>query len=282
VTKPRFVLLDQVEPSRYSPLDLEGSAVAMVRDAVHRRSRSYWVMTRRPLPSLILVLPLLLAYELSVLWQVPASAGSLRTGADAWMRNILASLGLFDQWLPPLALVVILLGWQVARPRDWRFSPSILPIMFLESCVLAVALVGVSRLIDLGFSFLDQHPPPVLSAVSTQSSMGLAPLVGYLGAGVYEEALFRLVLVPILFACLRILQTPQVLASALAVTGSALLFALAHHAGTPGEAFTWFTFVFRWTAGVFFAWVFIIRGFGIAVGTHTAYDILVGWVGWHL
>jgi hypothetical protein len=34
-------------------------------------------------------------------------------------------------------------------------------------------------------------------------------------------------------------------------------------------------------AGVFFAWVFVIRGFGIAVGTHTAYDILVGWVGWH-
>jgi hypothetical protein len=279
---PRIVLVDQVEPSRYNSLDLDGSAVAMVRGAVHRRSRSYWATTRRPLPSLILVLPLLLAYELSVLWQVPASTGSLRTGADAWMRNILASWGLVDQWLPPLAMVVILLGWQVARPRDWRFTPSILPIMCLESFVLAVALVGVSRLIDLGFSFLDQRPPPVLSAALPQSGMGLAPLVGYLGAGVYEEALFRLVLVPILFAFLRLLQTPQILASALAVTGSALLFALAHHAGTPGEAFTWFAFVFRWTAGVFFAWVFVIRGFGIAVGTHTAYDILVGWVGWHL
>ena len=74
----------------------------------------------------------------------------------------------------------------------------------------------------------------------------------------YEETLFRLILVPVLFGTLRLLQAPQVLASTLAVTGSALLFALAHHAGSPGEAFTWFAFVFRWMAGVFFAWVFVL------------------------
>ncbi len=107
-------------------------------------------------------------------------------------------------------------------------------------------------------------------------------MVGYLGAGVYEETLFRLILVPLLWKALRLLQAPQVLASTLAVTGSALLFALAHHAGTPGETFTWFAFVFRWMAGVFFAWVFVLRGFGIAVGTHTLYDILVGWIAWRI
>ena len=107
-------------------------------------------------------------------------------------------------------------------------------------------------------------------------------LIGYLGAGVYEETLFRLIMVPTLFGALKLLQIPQVLSSALAVTGSALLFALAHHAGSPGESFTWFAFVFRWMAGVFFAWVFVLRGFGIAVGSHTMYDILVGWIAWRL
>ena len=82
---------------------------------------------------------------------------------------------------PPAALVVILLGWQVASPRDWRFSPSILPVMLLESCVLAVALVGVSRLIDLGFSVLDRNAPPVLSVVSSPARTSLTPLIGYLG-----------------------------------------------------------------------------------------------------
>src|SRR4051812_44052493 len=96
------------------------------------RRASYWVATRRPLPSLGMVLPLMLAYELGVLWQGGASATALRTGADAWMRHLLASMGLTDQWLLPLSLVMILLGWQVVSSRDWRFSPSILVGMMLE------------------------------------------------------------------------------------------------------------------------------------------------------
>ena len=84
-----------------------------------------------------------------------------------------------------------------------------------------------------------------------------------------------------MFAALRLLQTPAVLASALAVTAAGLLFSLRITPGVPGEAFTWFAFIFRWLAGVYFAWVFVVRGFGVAVGTHTAYDILVGWLDWH-
>jgi hypothetical protein len=232
------------------------------------------------MPSLVFVLPLMLAYELAVLWQGGTSAGALRTGADSWLRQVLEAAGLKDQWFLPLLLVVILLGWQVTSSLDWRFSPSVLVGMVLESFVLAVALVGISRLIDQGFALIEHHSPPALATASRGNGATLVPLIGFLGAGVYEEALFRLVLVPVLFGALRLLQAPVVMASALAVTGSALFFSLAHHAGSPGEAFTWFAFVFRWMAGVFFAWVFIIRGFGVAVGTHTAYDILVGWVGW--
>lgn len=242
----------------------------------------YWTSTRRPLPSLALVAPIVVAYEAGVLWLGGSSSLAGRTGADAWMRQALAEIGLRDHWFPPLALLLILLGWQAVRPLEWRFSPTIVAGMVFESLIYALALVGVSQLMDMGFAFLERPGSalPVLSVAFESSREELAQLVGFLGAGVYEEALFRLLLVPLLFQLLRGLQTPQVPAGALAVTGSALLFSLAHHAGTPGEAFTWFAFVFRWMAGVFFAWIFIIRGFGIAVGTHTAYDILVGWAGW--
>lgn len=242
----------------------------------------YWSSTRRPLPSLALVAPIAIAYEAGVVWLGGASSMIGRTGADAWMRQALAEIGLRDQWFPPLALLLILLGWQAIRPLEWRFSPMIVVGMVLESLIFAYALVGVGRLLDMGFGFLEQSDftIPVLSLAADPSREELTRLVGFLGAGVYEEALFRLLLVPIFFQLLRGLQTPQVFASALAVTGSSLLFSLAHHAGSPGEAFVWFNFVFRWMAGVFFAWIFIIRGFGIAVGAHTAYDILVGWAGW--
>jgi len=245
------------------------------------RPASYWAATRRPFPSLLLVAPLVVGYESGVLWLGGASSANLRTGADTWMRQALASVGMADNWLLPLLLVLILMGWQVLSFHDWRFSPGILVGMVAESLAWAVVLLGISRLIDLGFTYLDQASPPILGINPGGVNPTLGALIGYLGAGVYEETLFRLILVPILFRSLRLLQAPQVLASTLAVTGSALLFALAHHAGSPGEAFTWFAFVFRWMAGVFFAWVFILRGFGIAVGTHAIYDVLAGWIALH-
>ncbi len=245
-----------------------------------RRPASYWAATRRPFPSLLLVAPLLVAYEAGVLYLGRGATAALRTGADTWMRNGLTSLGLTDHWLLPLVLCLILMGWQLLKFQDWRFSPAILVGMIIESGIWAVALVGVSRAIDLAFAYLERGGPLLLAANTGEIDRSLYSLVGFIGAGVYEETLFRLILVPVFFHGLRVLQTPTILASSLAVTGSALLFALAHHAGTPGETFTWFAFVFRWMAGVFFAWVFVLRGFGIAVGTHTIYDILVGWIIW--
>jgi hypothetical protein len=236
---------------------------------------SYWSATRRPIPCLIFILPALLAYEIGVAW-LGGGSGAIRAGADSWMRHALGVLGLTDRWLPPLALVLTLVGWQAVDRRDWKFSPMLVPGMALESFLLAVALIGLSRMVDLGFARLDA--PEVLAAGLAHPA---APLVGFLGAGLYEEALFRLALVPLIYWAAKLILLPGVIAGTLAISGSALLFSLAHHAGAPGESFTWFAFIFRWLAGVYFAWVFVARGFGVAVGTHTAYDVIVGWFGWH-
>ena len=239
--------------------------------------QSYWQLTRRPIASLAFVGPLLVVYELGVLWCGGGSAEALRTGADGWMRHVLARLGVTDQWFLPLCLILALVAWQVVERKDWRFPLSTPVGMVLESLVLGVALVGMSRLVDLGFSALEHSRAHALTVPPVP-----ARLIGFIGAGVYEEALFRLMLIPTLYGLLRVLQMPRVVASTAAMTASALLFSLAHHAGTPGEPFTWFAFIFRWLAGIYFAWVFMARGFGIAVGTHAAYDMLVGWLGWHL
>jgi hypothetical protein len=243
----------------------------------------YWSLTRRPLPCLAFVLPILLLYEVGILWLGGDQAEALRTGVDAWVRQGLGSIGLTDRWLPPLVLVVALALWQAADRRAWRFRPGCLVGMAVESLVLAVVLIGLSRVVDLGLVHLDDarrllgvEAGPSPDAEAARRAFG--PTLGYLGAGVYEEAIFRLGLIPLFYYSLRVMLTPRVLAGALAVSGSAVLFSIAHHAGAPGEAFTWYAFFFRWVAGIFFAWVFVARGFGVAVGTHAAYDILVGWL----
>ena len=70
------------------------------------------------------------------------------------------------------------------------------------------------------------------------------------------------------------LSRPRALA--VAVLTTSLAFSLAHYVGPAAEAFDLFTFTFRTIAGAFFAVLFVTRGFGVAVGTHAAYDLLVG------
>ena len=232
------------------------------------------------MPCLVFILPILVAYEAGVIWLGGPSADALRAGADAWVRQGLAALGLTDRWLLPIALVSGLLAWQALDRRDWRFHPGVL---CGDGDREPDPGGGPGRPEQAG-------RPRLLPARRARASWRRRrrpgtrsrPVVGFLGAGLYEEALFRLALIPLLFRALRLLMVPPLLACTLAVTASSLVFSLAHHAGAPGEAFTWFAFIFRWLAGVFFAWVFVVRGFGVAVGTHTAYDLLVGWFDWHL
>jgi membrane protease YdiL (CAAX protease family) len=100
-------------------------------------------------------------------------------------------------------------------------------------------------------------------------------IVGYMGAGVYEEILFRLMLLPPVAACAFRLGAKRGLRIALAVVVTSLVFSAAHYVGPHGEAFDSFGFAFRFLAGTFFAVLFVFRGFGIAAGTHALYDVFV-------
>jgi membrane protease YdiL (CAAX protease family) len=140
--------------------------------------------------------------------------------------------------------------------------------MFAESVLFAFLLVVLGQLQGLAF----RQWGPVQAAVPAEVSRGIS----FLGAGIYEEVLFRLCLIPACYAVWRILLLPHRPAACMAVVASSLLFAAAHYVGPTGEAFAPFTFTFRAFAGVFFAVLFVLRGFGVAAGTHAAYDLLVG------
>jgi membrane protease YdiL (CAAX protease family) len=75
---------------------------------------------------------------------------------------------------------------------------------------------------------------------------------------------------------LRAALLPTIIATLLAGIAAALLFAAAHHVGDGGEPMVPLRFAFRTLAGLFFTCLYVFRGFGIAVGAHAAYDVLVG------
>src|SRR5262249_51793858 len=127
------------------------------------------------------------------------------------------------------------------------------------------------------------QPSQRIALLQTSADPAAAPepmwgqIVSFLGAGIYEETLFRL----LLFAGLvRLLawsdQRISSFAIVLAAFASALLFAGAHHVGPHGDPFNIYVLSFRTFAGLSCAGLYCARGFGIAVGAHAGYDVLVG------
>jgi membrane protease YdiL (CAAX protease family) len=237
------------------------------------KSADYWNGTRRPLTCLVFLAPLLVAYEWGVLWLGGRDAAAIRSGTDYWIRNALESFGLYSPWLLPSMIAAGLLVWHIARQETWRVSPGVLGGMLAESVLFALALVVVGQLESTAFHHLRASIPAAIAGER------IAPLaVMYVGAGIYEEVFFRLCLLPLCFGLFRAGGLGFRWSAALAIVATSLAFSLAHYVGPAGETFQLFTFGFRTVAGLFFAALFVLRGFGISVGAHAAYDLIVGLV----
>src|SRR5438552_15924183 len=154
---------------------------------MRRFHAGYLASTRHPWPCLMFLLPLLLAYEAGVLWLGGAQPEVLRNGADAWLRWGLEAFGLHQLYWAPVLIVVIFLSWSWTCRSDhparlaavWRG-------MVLESGLFAGGLFASSRELgpwvkDLGIR---------LSAGADAKAIG--QIVTFVGAGIYEELLFRL------------------------------------------------------------------------------------------
>lgn len=235
----------------------------------------YWRATRAPRYSVLFALPLLVLYEVLALLLGPATGG-VRNGADALLRGLALALG--GRWAPVLLGGVILgVGaWLVirdARAHRWHWRPRWFAAMLAESAVLAVV-----------FGFVVATATAQLLgalALSVQGAGGatepLAWLMLSLGAGLYEELVFRVLLVSgIAWLAALLFGVSRRASLAIAVAGSAVLFAAAHYVGSLGDPFAVSSFTFRLLAGLAFSALYALRGFGITAWTHALYDVYVG------
>lgn len=231
---------------------------------------TYYAAARHPWPCLVFVLPLMAAYEVGVLKLGGAHPETVRNGADNWLRVGLAQLGL-PFWAPPLLLLTFLLWWVWYRRADQPNDlVSTLSGMAIESVAFAVGLWVLSNALN---RFLDSTGTSL--ALDPETEAGLRQLITFLGAGIYEEALFRLALFSTLLGLLRLMETPPYLSLGGAALASALVFSAAHHIGPYGQEYSNYVFLFRLAAGLYFAALYRCRGFGIAVGAHACYNVMV-------
>jgi hypothetical protein len=226
---------------------------------------TYISRSTRPLTSLVFLLPFVILYEIGTrLLLTDPVQGTHHIVAFTLLQRFFALFSATGRHLPALAVVSILIAWHLARKDTWTISLPTLVGMAAESVALGVPLIV------LGLCLARLFP-----ALSAPSVTGLSrTVILSLGAGVYEELVFRLILCTALAIVLRnVLGLGERLSMLLLVVLSASLFSAYHYLGS--EPFHWRIFVFRMAAGIYFAAIFVFRGFGLTAGGHIAYDLMV-------
>jgi len=243
---------------------------------------SYLERTNRPVYALVFLLPFIIFYELGTIFinTDVLNQSQIRVVAFVWLQQFLQWVGFGSRvaWMAPaLAVVVILIAFQLASRKGWKVWIADIWPMAVECSLLAVPLIVFSLVLN------DSAPrQAVVRAAQTIQWPGLMTnIVTGIGAGIYEELIFRLVLIcffMIIFDdLLRLGRRNSIIVSVLL---SAALFSAHHHIVfvnghlALGSPFNLTEFIFRTIAGIYFAVLFAVRGFGITAGTHAFYDII--------
>jgi len=232
--------------------------------------KGYLAQSRDPINSLLMVMPLFIIYQVGILF-----TDGWKNGADfitgrliGWMNgNPLLYTG-FN--LTVLAVVGI--AWMMRREKG-GIHPRTTFLVIGESTLYAAFMGGVAArlLMKMGLT-------PTL-AVGVPLGGGepgglLDAIVLSIGAGTYEELLFRLILLSGAVAAGVALfgKLPGTIA---AIVFTSLLFSAAHYVPLGMEPWQIWSFSFRFVLGVFLATLFMTRGFAVAVYTHAIYDLFI-------
>jgi hypothetical protein len=250
---------------------------------------SYLQTTRTATYGFLAAVPLLVAYEALILITNGATTAPVRVGADVWIKQLIASVGATGMFAIGLGLLVVGSIVMVKdRKKGIPLRPAYFGWMIAESLVYAVVVAAiVSRLVQMVFSGMGLAPgltmaldftlaPDLIVAATPQADFGMARMIALsIGAGLYEELVFRVVLVGGLFWVLNKFLSRRLLAYGVAAFVGALIFSAVHYIGVYGDPFELPSFTFRFLFGLALNGLFLARGFGVAAWTHALYDILV-------
>lgn len=189
--------------------------------------------------------------------------------ATRLLGQFFALFGVTGVHLPAIAVVGALMGMHLTRRKDpWLPELKLYPVMWGESLVLALPLFVL-------MTVLLREPTAAAALSDVDWSVWRRNMVISIGAGVYEELLFRLVAIAAVHAVTKdLLSLPEEVCVISAVMVSAMGFALIHFVGSYNP-FTMTKMLFYTVAGVYFAAIYLTRGFGIVVAVHALYDVLV-------
>jgi len=227
---------------------------------------SYLLKSKTSFYSFLFTLPLFFLYEINILFLSWDDILVVRNGADFLMRNILESFdiyGLYGLGLVFFLGLLITYIFFIKEDQQQEVNVNFLFIMLAESMLWSVFLYF------LLFKFMVLLMNPVGKTILQQVTLAI-------GAGIYEEFLFRVLLIAGLSGILGfVFMWDKTFKNIIAVVLSGGIFSAFHFMGEYGDFFSMELFLIRFFAGLILGVLYMYRGFGITAYTHSIYDLIV-------
>jgi CAAX prenyl protease-like protein len=241
---------------------------------------NYWRIARAPRYSLTFALPLLVAYEVLAFTLSHDEVTGVRNGADVLLKSVFLAMGGRNGLIVFGALLVGGGAWLVWQDyRKWgTLDPRVFGLMAAESVAYAFAFgIVTSTLTGLLLPDLATLGRAASLSVGSAGNWSLpTQLMISLGAGLYEELLFRVILVSgLAWLARKAFGWRTTAAGLFAVGAGALIFSAFHYIGPYGDRFELGSFTFRAVAGLLLSSLYLLRGFGITAWTHALYDVFL-------
>lgn len=221
-----------------------------------------------------LTLPIFLVYHLGVVFLPMQNAADLVTSELRSLagKSLLGYAGLTVALGAAFVLLLSILG------RRSALDPKRFVFLGIEGAVYAFLMRAAGSYVVGSLPMAHAVPVALPLAGGVLEEAGVfTSLVMALGAGFYEEVIFRVVLfgggawlIKLFFGKLPsfVLQIAWGLACAAVFSGW-------HYVGAYGDPFELKSFVFRMTCGAVLTAIYAFRGFAPAVWTHALYDVWV-------
>jgi len=275
------------------PVDPTGGRLRRARESIHDGPHGlawYFDLSRRPLQMLIFLAPFIALYALGT-WQYgtdPETGEVITISAYRRLIDFFAIFGVTGLYLPGAALVVVLLVWHVLLRDRWEVHFGVPVLMWVESFLLTIPLLVLDQILTRRTSMPRAAGSTELLALMSAGPITEFPwqtrLVLSIGAGLYEELLFRMVAIALVhFVLVDLGRMKDRTGTMAAVFIAAVAFTLYHDLSTGavgtvgggGASVDPYLVLFYMLSGLYFGALFVMRGFGIAVGVHAVYDIFV-------
>ena len=240
----------------------------------------YHYFSKSALYAVVGSLPLLLAYEVLILLGNTAQF-EVRNAADVLLRTLLGTLGLSPNQAYLAMILALILSIPFVRNPRVELEPRYFAYMLIEAFAYSLLLGFAINLLLQPLLTATLWPLTLQGLQASQWPLALPAQSGWkqmlaqsLGAGLFEEFLFRVLLLNALLGLTR-LMLAEWLGVLVSILGASFLFALAHYIGPLGDPLRLDSFLFRWMAGLLFTVLYYSRGFAVTAYAHALYDIRV-------